>query len=154
MEELMDLSLRQDIGFLLSRAGGLAARRANAALAEHGLRIRQYSVLSLAADAAGGLSQRELATALGLDPSQVVLLVDELADGGLVERRPSPVDRRARLVVATAAGRAVRRRAGKRIRREVARQLEPLTPEEQAALRDILAKLVDDESPAGARSAV
>ena len=55
-----------------------------------------------------GISQRDLAAVLGLDPSQVVLLVDELAQSGLVERRPSDIDRRTKLVCATPAGQQVR----------------------------------------------
>ena len=97
-----------------SRApAGRCVRATNAALTEHGLRVRQYSVLVLACEAADGLSQRELAAVLGLDPSQVVLLVDELVAAGLVERQAPEADRRTRLVVATTEGRRVREAAGK-----------------------------------------
>ena len=76
-------ALTDDVGFLLTRASGLAVRATNAALADVGLRVRQYSVLVLADDAQDGISQRDLAEVLGLDPSQVVALVDELAAAGL-----------------------------------------------------------------------
>src|SRR3954451_22758555 len=95
--------LTDDVGFLLTGASGLVLRATNAALADVGLRVRQYSVLVLADDTADGISQRDLAEGLRLDPSQVVALVDDLAVAGLVERRPSPTDRRAKLVAATAA---------------------------------------------------
>lgn len=43
----------------------------------------RYSVLVVALDAGGvGISQRERAAGLGLEPSQVMLLVDELAGPG------------------------------------------------------------------------
>lgn len=142
MVDRNDLSLTRDVGFLLSRASGLAARQAHAALAEHGLRIRQYSVLSLAADAPDGISQRDLAAVLGLDPSQVVLLVDELTTAGLVERRPSPTDRRTRLVVATGQGRKVLRPAAAGVDRRVQDQLSVLTDDEQEVLRGLLARIV------------
>ena len=67
MEVCMGQPLADDLGFLLSRASGQIVRATNAALAEHGLRVRQYSVLALACESADGLSQRELATVLGLD---------------------------------------------------------------------------------------
>jgi DNA-binding MarR family transcriptional regulator len=143
MENHKDLSLRQDVGFLLSRASGLVARTATAALAGHGLRIRQFSVLTLAAEAADGLSQRELAAVLGLDPSQVVLLVDELADAGLVERRSPPADRRTRLVVATAAGRRVQGEAARSARSSVADQLSALSAAEHETLTALLARIVE-----------
>jgi DNA-binding MarR family transcriptional regulator len=142
MEGLMDGSaLTDDVGFLLSRASGVVVRASNASLAGHGLRVRSYSVLLLAADSPDGISQRELADMLGLDPSQVVLLVDELAAAGLVERRPSAADRRAKLVVATEAGRAARARAGQDVDASLARQLAELTPGEQQLLRELLTRL-------------
>src|SRR4051812_12666281 len=134
--------LTDDVGFLLTRASGLVVRATNAALADVGLRVRQYSVLVLADDAADGISQRDLAEALGLDPSQVVALVDELAGAGLVERRPSPTDRRAKLVAATAAGVRLRRRADERAAAGVQVQVGGLTPAEQQTLRDLLGRVV------------
>ena len=41
-----------------------------------------------------GISQQELAAAIGAVPSRVVKLLDELSERGLVERRRSTVDRR------------------------------------------------------------
>jgi DNA-binding MarR family transcriptional regulator len=143
MDETTDATaLTDDMGFLLSRVSGLVVRASNASLAGHGLRVRSYSVLLLASDADEGISQRELADVLGLDPSQVVLLVDELAAAGLVERRPSLVDRRTRLVVATDAGRAVRARAAVDVDATLTRQLAELTAGEQHLLRELLTRLV------------
>jgi DNA-binding MarR family transcriptional regulator len=134
--------LRDDIGFLLSRASGLVVRSTNEALAEDGLRVRQYSVLVLACGGADGISQRDLAGQLGLDPSQVVVLVDDLATAGLVERRPSPSDRRTKLVAATARGRAALCRAADRAAAGQQRRLGRLSDAEQATLRDLLTRLV------------
>jgi DNA-binding MarR family transcriptional regulator len=134
--------LGDDIGFLLSRASGLVVRSTNEALADDGLRVRSYSVLVLACAAADGISQRDLAETLGLDPSQVVLLVDELATGGLVERRPSPSDRRTKLVAATDRGRTACCRASDRAAAGQQRRLARLSAEEQATLRGLLTRLV------------
>jgi DNA-binding MarR family transcriptional regulator len=135
-------ALTDDVGFLLSRASGLFVRASNAALVSYGLRVRSYSVLLLACAADDGVSQRDLAGALGLDPSQVVLLVDELAESGLVERRPSASDRRAKLVVATEAGRTLRTEAVREVDAAVTAQLADLTGTEQYLLRDLLGRLV------------
>lgn len=72
--------------------------------------MRSYSVLALAS---GGdnPSQRELATFLRLDPSQVVALVDDLERRRLVERLTDPNDRRANVVRGTAEGRALAAKA-------------------------------------------
>ena len=137
----MGQPLADDLGFLLSRASGQVVRATNAALAEHSLRVRQYSVLVLACDAPAGLSQRELAAVLGLDPSQVVLLVDELAAAGLVERQAPEVDRRTRLVVATAEGHRVREAACQAAASAVETPLSLLGDVERDRLRDMLTRI-------------
>jgi DNA-binding MarR family transcriptional regulator len=143
MEDLMEPgALTDDVGFLLSRASGLVVRASNAVLAGHGLRVRPYSVLLLACDAEEGLSQRELADVLGLDPSQVVLLVDELTAAGLVERRVSSSDRRTKLVTATEAGRTAREAAARDVDGALAAQLGDLSAAERAQLRALLTRLV------------
>jgi DNA-binding MarR family transcriptional regulator len=134
--------LVDDIGFLMSRASGLFVRATNAALASYGLRVRSYSVLLLACEATEGVSQRDLAEVLGLDPSQVVLLVDDLAASGLVERKPSASDRRTKLVCATAAGRKLRAEVVRVADAAVADQLSGLTSTEVFLLRDLLSRLV------------
>ena len=141
MEVRMGQPLADDLGFLLSRASGQIVRATNAALAEHGLRVRQYSVLALACEAMDGLSQRELATVLGLDPSQVVLLVDELEAAGLVERQSPEADRRTRLVVATPEGRRVRETAGRHADAAVETPLSLLGDAERDRLRDMLTRI-------------
>src|SRR4051794_38624678 len=147
--------LTDDVGYLLTRASGLVVRATNAALADVGLRVRQYSVLVLADDSADGISQRDLAEVLGLDPSQVVALVDELAAAGLVERRPSPTDQRAKLVAAAAEGVRLRRRADAAAAAGVQRQIGSLTAGEQQTLRELLGRVVgpgdsrDEERRAG-----
>ena len=141
MEEYMGRPLADDLGFLLSRASGQVVRATNAALAAHGLRVRQYSVLVLACEAAEGLSQRELATVLGLDPSQVVLLVDELVAAGLVERQAAEADRRTRLVVPTAEGRRVREEAGRDADVSIEQPLGLLGDAERDRLRDMLTRI-------------
>jgi DNA-binding MarR family transcriptional regulator len=153
IEEFIDMpDLTDDVGYLLTRASGLVVRATNAALADVGLRVRQYSVLVLADDTRDGISQRDLAEVLGLDPSQVVALVDELAAAGLVERRPSPTDRRQRLVAATAQGVRVRRRADAAAAAGVQRQIGDLSAGEQQILRGLLQRVVagPDERAAAA----
>ena len=141
MEVYMGQPLADDLGFLLSRASGQVVRATNAALAEHGLRVRQYSVLVLACEASHGTSQRELAAALGLDPSQLVLLVDELVAAGLVERQAAETDRRTRLVVPTAQGRRVRELAGRAADAAVETPLGLLGDAERDRLRDMLTRI-------------
>ena len=114
---MQDRSLTDDVGFLLSRASGLVVRATNAALAELGLRVRQYSVLP--AGVRGGRRASPSATSppcSAWTPARWCSWSTSWPRAGLVERRPSPSDRRTKLVAATDTGRALRGR-GRRGRR-------------------------------------
>jgi DNA-binding MarR family transcriptional regulator len=65
-----------------------------------------------------GANQQELGKAMGVDPSTMVSLIDELEARGLAKRQPHPKDRRARAVVLTAKGRRLRER-GRRMASQV-----------------------------------
>lgn len=107
--------LTDDLGFLLSRAGGLATGQVNRALAPLELKVRSYSVLMLACENRAGVNQRGVAATLGLDPSQIVALVDDLERRGLVERSADPADRRNNLIAATEAGEQLLNQARARV---------------------------------------
>ena len=57
------------------------------------------------------MSMGELAAALGIDPPNATVVVDDLEALGLVRRQPHPTDRRAKLVEPTRKGRELARRA-------------------------------------------
>jgi DNA-binding MarR family transcriptional regulator len=57
------------------------------------------------------MSMGELAAALGIDPPNATVVVDDLESLGIVRRRPHPTDRRAKLVEATRKGKDMARRA-------------------------------------------
>lgn len=133
--------LTDDLGFLLSRASGAVARSVSAALGPLGLRVRSYSVLALAVEHDTGVTQRSLAAVVGLDPSQVVALVDELQDRGLVERAADPNDRRNRLVRPTAEGRRVFAEAHRLVTEQDDRHFAQVPPERLEAFRDVLRRV-------------
>jgi len=136
-ERLQKSTLTDDLSFLLARANALSLAAGNAALARHGLRVRSYSVLALAADDIRP-SQRDLATFLRLDPSQVVALVDDLQGRGLVRREADPADRRTNVVVATAEGRKLFA-AAQSAARDAERALhDDITPDQRRTLGELL----------------
>jgi DNA-binding MarR family transcriptional regulator len=139
-EELLPVPLLEGVGYLLARAGGRAIRDFNRALQPFGMRSRHYTVLVVAAEE-GGRSQRDLSELLGIDPSAVVALVDDLAREDLVRREPHPDDRRTRLVVATDRGRA-RLEEARALARDVDTSLqEGLTAEERHVLLELLRRI-------------
>src|SRR4051794_36835084 len=94
--------LNENLCWLLSRASHSLTTELTAALEDLGLSPRAHAVLSAAMT--GTHTQTELARTVGLDKTTMVVTLDELEAAGLAERRPSKVDRRARVIAVTPAG--------------------------------------------------
>jgi DNA-binding MarR family transcriptional regulator len=75
----------------------------------------------------------DLASILGIDPPYMTIVVDDLEQQGLVERKPHPTDRRAKLVETTTLGRETARHARDIMNRPPA-ELTALPEAELAAL--------------------
>ena len=139
-EQFMKCDLVQELNFLVARMRSLGSSRANQELKPLGLKVRSYSVLSLACSDIVP-TQRDLAEFLALDPSQIVPLVDGLESSGLVTRMPDPKDRRSKVIVATDAGGKLYAQARKVTKANENETLEALTPDERLQLRDLLSRV-------------
>jgi MarR family transcriptional regulator, transcriptional regulator for hemolysin len=128
--------------WLLSRAAHTLTTELTAAMEELGVSPRAQHVLDTALT--GEHTQIELARIVGLDKTTMVVTLDELEAAGLAERRPSPEDRRARVIAVTAAGERTLREAeeiGDRIREDV---LSVLPARERKVFLGALTRLVGD----------
>jgi DNA-binding MarR family transcriptional regulator len=85
------------------------------------------------------LPMRTLARKLCCDASNVTGIVDRLEERGLVRRDAAPGDRRIKMLVVTDDGAIVRRRIVKRLS-EAPEPISSLSPADQRALREILAR--------------
>ncbi len=94
-----------EIAYLLVQLGFHVARRFSERLAPLGLEPRQFGMLTRLA-ANEGKSQQAMGELIGLNPTRMVFLVDELEKKGLVERRRNPDDRRSYELYLTDQGRA------------------------------------------------
>ena len=99
-----------DFGFLLVQLGFHIARTFKERLAPLGLEPRHFGMLTRLA-ANEGKSQQAIGELIGLNPTRMVFLVDELEQRGLVERRRNPADRRSYALYLTEPGRAKLREA-------------------------------------------
>src|SRR5690349_25032364 len=95
--------------FLLKRLGFTAKEKGMKAYEEMGLHPYHHAILAVL-DEGSRETQGAIADALGYDKGQLVGLLDELEERGLVERQRDPADRRRQLVRMTADGRAMLRR--------------------------------------------
>lgn len=109
-------------------------------MAPYGLKPVEFSVLTLIAHNPG-ITSRQLCTALGILPPNLVGLIKSLDKRGLIERRAHPTDRRAQGLHLSAAGRKLQKSA-----QATATQLENdagsrLTATELDTLKSLLRKV-------------
>jgi DNA-binding MarR family transcriptional regulator len=112
---------------------------AEAELEVFGLRARHVIALTLLRDL-GEQNQSDLAATLGMDPTNVVALLNELEADDLVQRRRSPEDRRRHTVSLTDAGRVRLKEIEDLLTSVEQRVLDPLTSEEQQTLYSLLSR--------------
>jgi MarR family transcriptional regulator for hemolysin len=94
----------RELLFLISDVARLLRTYADQKARLFGMTRAQWAVL-LRLERREGLNQSDLAEALDLQPITLTRLVDRLCDNGLIERRPDPNDRRAKLLYLTPAAR-------------------------------------------------
>lgn len=133
-------SLCTNLGWLLGQAAFALGSELSTAFAEIGITLRGHLVLEAAAS--GEHTQTELADAVGLDKTTMVVTVDELEAAGLAERQPSASDRRVRVIAVTAAGRKKVKQGQALIARVQADVLEALPPRQREMFVEGLATLV------------
>jgi DNA-binding MarR family transcriptional regulator len=100
-----------------------------------------YSVLAELAESPG-LDQKRLGDALGIDRTTIGEIVECLESDGLVERRVSPGDRRARELRLTEKGEALRSQIRPAMLAAQERLVSPLDPAERPIFVDMLYRVV------------
>jgi DNA-binding MarR family transcriptional regulator len=142
----MPKELLQSTGFLLKKLGLKMKERSYAAFEPTGFTPFHHGVLSLL-DEGARKTQGEIADSLGYDRSQLVGILDELQDRGLVERERDKDDRRRHLVRLTPDGKRCLsdlRALSKGVEKDF---FAPLTAEERRTLHELLAKLATEHDP-------
>jgi MarR family transcriptional regulator, organic hydroperoxide resistance regulator len=125
------------LGYLLRRAQGAMHRDFLAAVASFELTQKQAATLWLI-QANAGVSQAEIASALGMDRATMMALTDRLEDRGFVIRKRSSVDRRRQDLYLTPAGQSILKKCKARIAEHDEKFRALFTSSELASLVDAL----------------
>jgi DNA-binding MarR family transcriptional regulator len=131
---------------LIEHLARVGRRAAEITLEPGGLRPRHLIALKLLSER-GPASQQALADSLSLDPSNVVGLLNELEERGLVTRRRDSADRRRHIVELSARGEQELCGAYERLQLVDDDLMSPLTARERATLYDLLVRAVGAKTP-------
>lgn len=132
--------------WLLGRAAARGHRLVAEALAGEGMRMMHHAVLSAVAEL-GPVSQAQLGRSLSIDPKDMVAIVNDLQNGGLVTRAPDPADRRKNAITISARG-TRRLQRTEQLGDEANDELTAaLTPAEREQLIGLLTRIVQPEEP-------
>jgi len=102
----------------------------------------QYASL-VAIHAHPGIDATRLSAVIAFDRSTLGSVIERIESKGLVARRPSPGDKRIKLLYLTRSGSALLREIVPAVDRAQARMLQPLRPADRKALLLLLSQLVD-----------
>jgi DNA-binding MarR family transcriptional regulator len=127
---------------LLGLCSAQADRTVGGALAQADARRWHYAVLAALAES-GPASQAQLSRHTRIYRSDLVAVINELADRGIVERAPDPGDRRRNVITLTARGRRHLERLDALVGDAQDELLAPLSRAERAQLTALLTRVVD-----------
>ena len=113
------------------------------ALGSQNLTLAAYSVLMVLGEVRES-TQRGLADAVGVDPRNLVPILDDLEARALVTRQAHPHDRRRHTVKLSATGRKQLNALAELVARAESELLRPLTRQERRQLHSLLARLLPD----------
>ena len=132
------------VAFLLAQLGSHAADRFGERIKGLGVAPRHAGILRIIARTPS-CNQRALAKRLGVLPSRMVILLDELTEKGLVERKRSTTDRRHSEIVLTKRGQRMLEKLSRLAADHETDLCAALTPKEREQLAELGRKIVHQQ---------
>ena len=132
------------LAFLLAQVGGHAASQFAERLAGVDLTPPQSGILWLLRREAG-ISQQELSAKLGIHPSRLVAILDELERRGFVQRKPNQGDRRQYALYLSEEGKQALDQIGQIAHQHQEALCAGLTHGERETLAELLQKIVKQQ---------
>ncbi|MGW0883976.1 MarR family winged helix-turn-helix transcriptional regulator [Streptomyces sp. NPDC002671] len=133
-------AIRSLPSWLLGRAAARGRGLVADALAAEGMKMWHHVVLSAVRDL-GPVAQADLGRSVGLDPKDVVGVLNDLQSNGLVVRSPDPRDRRKNAVTLTDEGARLLTRCEQAARAANDELLAPLSAAEREQFMGLLIRI-------------
>jgi DNA-binding MarR family transcriptional regulator len=131
--------------WLIGRVSAYSHRLLLEGFAAAGSRGYHHRLLA-ALEEFGPASQAGLGRRTGIDRSDVVAALNELADRGLIQRSPDPDDRRRNIITLTRAGNRQLRRLEKILADVQDELLAPLSPADRTRFVRLLTRLLEHDA--------
>ena len=135
---------RPGVAFMLAQIGAHAAAKFADLLVPLKFTPPQAGILGVISRQ-NGLSQQALADLLGMFPSRLVLMLDELEQAGLIERRPHNSDRRVYALHLTARGKKALQAITRVAREHEDALCAALNASERETLAQLLSRIADEQ---------
>ncbi|MBN2972698.1 MarR family transcriptional regulator [Roseomonas aeriglobus] len=135
------------VGYHLRRASGVFAADFAAAVEGTGMRQVLIGILAVVA-ASPGINQGAVGRILGIKRANMVSLINELIDAGLIVRETDPTDRRAFTLAVSSEGTAMLDECTQRIEAHEEQLLAGFSAAEKAMLLDLLGRIEKRATPA------
>jgi MarR family transcriptional regulator, transcriptional regulator for hemolysin len=136
----------EPIAFLLSQATRRWRRLLDLELRQEGVTYSTWVTLAYMQQGGDGMLQKDLARLMAIEAPTLVRLLDRLERNGLVDRRPSPGDRRGKTVHLTAAARRVLARFNEIAAGVRTRMLQGIREQDIAICHDVVSQIIDNAS--------
>ncbi|TWD81044.1 DNA-binding MarR family transcriptional regulator [Kribbella amoyensis] len=133
--------LKETPSWLLTQSAMHAHRIISEAFAAGGARGYHFRLLATLAEF-GPASQASLGRRTGIDRSDVVAAINELAAAGFVDRSPDPEDGRRNIITLTTAGKRQQKRLAELVRKAQDELFAPLSAAERDQLSRLLGKVL------------
>lgn len=141
MSVTQDIQLDQLPGYQFRRLHQLAVAHFTVRMDRIGLTPLQWAAL-VATLQRPGLDQSTLSREIRIDTSTIAGVLDRLENRGLIQRKPSPDDRRLRLLYVTDEGRALLDEATEAVLGTQEWLMEPLSAQERTLLMDLMRRVL------------
>lgn len=137
------MKLDDSLGFLINQTGRKISQVLNHYFVPHEVTSEQWSVLARLCEE-DGISQKELASRVSKDQTNVTRILDQLQRKGLIVRKVNPEDRRSFLPSVTAEGKRVYEKIAPLEEQVIEMATEGLNAQELTMLKELLRRIADN----------
>lgn len=107
----------------------------------------EWTILGLISESSNGIRHAQIAKVLNVETPLITMLVNKLVEKELVDRKPHPIDQRAKLLFLTNRGRTLVPQVEAKLREQLSKLLHGISSQDLATYRNVLETIINNASP-------